>query len=169
LINAVHTKASFVLTIMDNSLTAMTGGQPTPGNAFLADGSGGAPVDLERLVRGCGIDFLEVVDPYDHDGMRGVLEKAKNYTFDENKGVSVVITRRPCVRAPGVEIPSERYQVGEKCDLCMTCIKDLECPAMHLVREDKKIEIDADLCAGCGFCARICPSEAIGLRGEQNS
>ena len=166
LINAVHTKASFVLVIMDNSLTAMTGGQPTPGHAFLADGSEGAPVDLERLVRGCGIDFLEVVDPYEHDSMRDTLERAKNYTFHENNGVAVVITRRACVRAPGVTIPSERYQVGENCDLCMTCIKDLECPAMHLVREKKKIEIDADLCAGCGFCARICPSEAISSRGE---
>ena len=166
LINAVHTKASFVLVIMDNSLTAMTGGQPTPGHAFLADGSEGAPVDLERLVRGCGIDFLEVVDPYDHDSARDALERAKNYTFHENNGVAVVITRRACVRAPGATIPSERYQVGENCDLCMTCIKDLECPAMHLVREKKKIEIDADLCAGCGFCARICPSEAISSRGE---
>ncbi len=117
-------------------------------------------------MRGCGIDFLDVVDPYDHDSARDALERAKNYTFDQNNGVAVVITRRACVRAPGATIPSERYQVGENCDLCMTCIKDLECPAMHLVREKKKIEIDADLCAGCGFCARICPSEAISSRGE---
>jgi len=165
LINAVHTKAPFVLVIMDNSLTAMTGGQPTPGDGFLADGSEAVPVDLERLVRGCGIDFLEVVDPYDHDMTRESLERAKNYTFVENKGVAVVITRRACVRAPGASIPAERFQVGDQCDLCMTCIKDLECPAMHLVKEKKKIEISADLCAGCGFCVHICPSQAISSRG----
>ncbi len=35
LINAVHTKAPFVLMIMDNNIAAMTGGQPTPRMIFL--------------------------------------------------------------------------------------------------------------------------------------
>lgn len=98
LINAVHTRAAFVLMIMDNNITAMTGGQPTPAHDFLADGSPGVPISLERLVKGCGVDFLEVIDPYDGTNMHDALQRAKDYTFQENKGVSVIIARRPCVR-----------------------------------------------------------------------
>jgi indolepyruvate ferredoxin oxidoreductase alpha subunit len=167
LINAVHTRASFVLVIMDNSITAMTGGQPTPASDALADGSPGVPLDLERLVRGCGVDFVEVTDPYDHKGMDEVFRRAKSYTFDERKGVSVVITRRPCVRAANVERSTVKYGVGPDCDLCMSCVKDLECPAIHYVKGEKRMDIDEDLCAGCGFCVQVCPSQAIGVRRGQ--
>ena len=165
LINAVHTRAPFVLVIMDNGVTAMTGGQPTPANDYLADGSAGEPVDMERLVRGCGVDFVETIDPYDHDEMKETFEKARSYTFDAGKGVSVVIARRPCVRMPNVELPTERFEISERCDLCMTCVKDLECPAIHYVKGEKRMEIDVDLCAGCGFCVEMCPSQAIELKG----
>ncbi|MDQ7781706.1 MAG: thiamine pyrophosphate-dependent enzyme [Desulfomonilaceae bacterium] len=165
LINAVHTGAPFVLVIMDNSVTAMTGGQPTPGNPYLADGSGGKPIDMERLIQGCGVDFLEVVDPYDHDAMKDALEHAKKHVFEDRNGVAVVITRRACIRAPNAEIPSQRFRIGDDCDLCMTCVKDLECPAIHYVKGERRMEIDEDLCAGCGFCVSICPSRAIELKG----
>lgn len=164
LINAVHTKAPFVLVILDNSTTAMTGGQPTPAHGILADGSAGVPVDMERLVRGCGVDFLEVADPYDYDSFRESLVRAKNHTFDDGQGVSVVIARRPCVQSRNVELPSERFQVGDKCDLCMTCIRDLECPAIHFVKDEKRVRIDVDICAGCSFCQKMCPSQAIEMR-----
>ncbi|MGC8605714.1 MAG: thiamine pyrophosphate-dependent enzyme, partial [Desulfomonilaceae bacterium] len=54
LINAVHTGTSFVLVLLDNSITAMTGGQPTPVTNSLADGSTGVPIDMEKLIWGCG-------------------------------------------------------------------------------------------------------------------
>lgn len=164
LINAVHTRARFVLVIMDNSITAMTGGQPTPASEALADGSPAVPVDLERLVRGCGVDFVEVTDPYDHKAMEELFLRAKSYTFDEQKGVSVVITRRPCIRAANVERSMAKFQVGPTCDLCMTCVKDLECPAIYYVKGEKRMDIDMDLCAGCGFCVQVCPSQAIEAR-----
>ncbi|MBI5248889.1 MAG: 4Fe-4S binding protein [Desulfomonile tiedjei] len=165
LINAVHTRASFVLVIMDNNLAAMTGGQPTPAMDTLADGSRATPISLERVVHGCGVDFMEVVDPYDYTGMREVLEKANTYTFEENKGVSVVIARRPCVRASQAERTSLRYEVGEECDLCMSCITDLECPAFRFVKDPKAMVIDEDQCSGCGYCVNTCPSKAVRLKG----
>lgn len=161
LINAVHTRSPFVVVIMDNSVTAMTGGQPTPGDVHLADGSPAVPVDMERLIRGCGVEFLEVVDPYDGAATQEALRRAKCYTFDERRGVSVVITRRPCVRKPNVVLPSQRFQVGDTCDRCMTCMRDLECPAFLYRKQEKRVEISTDLCAGCGFCVQICPSQAI--------
>jgi len=165
LINAVHTRAPFVLVIMDNGITAMTGGQPTPANPNLADGSPGAAVDMERLVRGCGVDHVQVVDPYDHAALKETLENARTHTFDEGKGVSVVITRRPCVRTPGVELSSQKFRITEQCDLCMSCVRDLECPAIHYVKGEKRMEIDLDLCAGCGFCVHVCPSQAVEPKG----
>jgi indolepyruvate ferredoxin oxidoreductase alpha subunit len=165
LINAVHTRAPFVLVIMDNSMTAMTGGQPTPANDHLADGSPAIPVDMERLVRGCGVELVETVDPYDHDALKQGLEKARTYTFEQKRGVSVLITRRPCVRAPNVKLPSDKYQIGDKCDLCMSCVKDLECPAIGYVKGEKRLAINEDLCAGCGFCVTVCPSQAIERKG----
>lgn len=165
LINAVHTRARLVLVIMDNGTTAMTGGQPTPANQYLADGSPGAAVDLERLVRGCGVDYVHAVDPYDHAALKETLEAARTFTFDEGKGVSVVITRRPCVRMPGVEPSMQRFRINESCDLCMTCVRDLECPAIHYVKGEKRMEIDQDLCAGCGFCVQVCPSKAVEPKG----
>lgn len=150
---------------MDNGQTAMTGGQPTPATSYLADGSPARPIDMERLIRGCGVDFLEVVDPYDHDVLLDSLQRAKTYTYDEGKGVSVVITRRACVQSAGARTPSERFQVDENCDRCMTCINELECPAMRFTKEKKRVEIDGDLCAGCGFCVHVCPAHAITSRG----
>ncbi len=165
LINAVHTGARFVLVILDNRVTAMTGGQPTPADDYLADGSPGSAVDMEALVRGCGVGFLEVADPYDHDALKESLSAAKRYSFDDGKGVSVVIARRPCVRMPNVELPSARFEIGDACDLCMSCVRDLECPAVFYVKGEKRMAIDDDLCAGCGFCVHVCPSHAITVRG----
>ncbi len=165
LINASHTGAKFVLVIMDNSTTAMTGGQPTPGSAYLADGSPANTVDLEKLVNGCGAQFCEVVDPYDYSAMQDALQRADDYTFGQARGVSVVVSRRPCVRMAAGDLWQEKFEVTDKCDKCMTCIRDLECPAFSFVKEEKRVEINPDLCSGCGFCAQMCPSHAIGSKG----
>lgn len=167
LINAVHTKSPLVLVIMDNMTTAMTGGQPTPAQGFLADGAPAVPIDMERLVKGCGVDFLEVVDPYDLDGLRDSLQKAKDYTYEDGRGVSVIIARRPCVQSLSVKLPLERFAVGPECDRCMTCIRDLQCPAISFSREEKRAKIDVDQCFGCGVCRQICPANAIEPLGAQ--
>ncbi len=78
LINAVHTRAPVVLVILDNGQTAMTGGQPTPADNYLADGSPAKPIEMERLIRGCGVDFLEVVDPVRLRKAPGLVAAGKN-------------------------------------------------------------------------------------------
>ncbi len=165
LINAVHNKAGFVLVIMDNHTTAMTGGQPTPAGEVLADGSEGKSIDMEGIVRGCGVGFVQTVDPYDYEGTRRALESAKEHTFTNNHGVSVVITRRPCVRSKGVPKFETKFIIGDGCDRCMICIRDLECPAISYSKESKKVVIDDDICFGCGFCTTVCPSQAIQSSG----
>ncbi len=166
LINAAHTGARFVLVIMDNNITAMTGGQPTPALDYLADGSPGTAVDMEKLVAACGVGFCEVVDPYDYNALSDTLQRADKRTFTDKEGVSVVITRRPCVRTPGAWSSDKKFTVTDACDRCMTCIRDLECPAVEFVKEEKKVRIDEDACVGCGFCVSVCPSQAIVAKGD---
>lgn len=161
LINAVHTRAQFVLVIMDNGTTAMTGGQPTPAHVELADGSPGVAVDLEQVVRGCGVEFCEVGDPYDYGAFESLLSDAKDYTCEKRRGVSVVIARRPCVQYARGHTSSDKFVVGDECDRCMTCIRDLECPAITFIKPEKKISINWDVCNSCGFCFQMCPSKAI--------
>jgi indolepyruvate ferredoxin oxidoreductase alpha subunit len=64
LIDAVVQKACFVLVILDNRTTAMTGNQPTPASGISATGRPLEAVDIETVVGGCGIRFCRQVDPY---------------------------------------------------------------------------------------------------------
>ena len=89
LINAVHNRHDLLLMILDNSTTAMTGHQPHPGNALAEQKE--RPIDIERLVRGLGIDDLHVVDPAD---LKGAIETIRAAYL--RKGVRVIISRRAC-------------------------------------------------------------------------
>ena len=63
LIDAVVQGARFVLVILDNGTTAMTGNQPTPGTGIGAGGETTAAVDMEGLVRACGVRFCRTANP----------------------------------------------------------------------------------------------------------
>ena len=52
LINAVFQKSRFIVAILDNATTAMTGNQPTPQVGIMADGTPGKPVYIAELVKG---------------------------------------------------------------------------------------------------------------------
>ena len=89
LVNAVHNRHDLLLMILDNSTTAMTGHQPHPSSELVPDKQRG--VDLERLIRGCGVEDVQVVDPNDLKHTINVVQEAYN-----RKGVRVIISRRPC-------------------------------------------------------------------------
>ena len=99
LLNAVYNDSRFILVILDNLTTAMTGMQPTPALGIRADGSMGKAIPLERVVAGCGVDFIEVVDPYDIKAMTELMKKASEYVNSPDGGVAVIIARHPCVIA----------------------------------------------------------------------
>ena len=163
LINAVYNDARFVLVILDNLTTAMTGMQPTPALGVRADGSRGRTVSLERVVEGCGVDFVEVVDPYDLKAMHSVLRRATDYTADPGGGIAVVIARHPCVIAYREEaIPKKvRVTITEDCTDCDFCLNRFECPALYKDEAVGKTAIDQALCSGCGVCIEVCPKGAI--------
>ncbi len=95
--NAVYNGARFVLLVLDNGTTGMTGMQPTPEFGKTADGHAGGIVELETLIRGCGISYLVHADPHDLASFHRVLLDALEHSRAEHGGVAVVLARYACV------------------------------------------------------------------------
>lgn len=159
LVNAVHTGARFILVILDNHTTAMTGFQPTAANDHLADGSDAARVvSLPNLVRACGIGYVKETDPYDQESFRDILREAHNHTQAENGGVAVIIADRPCVLNDPSPLQEEPLPVviTEECDGCRYCLEVFECPALVLRPDKSRVDIDYKICVDCGQCIDSC-------------
>jgi indolepyruvate ferredoxin oxidoreductase alpha subunit len=164
LVDAVYTDARFILVILDNAITAMTGMQPTPGTGLLIDGSQGRAVPLEDMVRGAGVEFLKVLDPYDLTTMRNVLKEARAHTQAEDGGVAVVIARHPCILHYRDAMPSRgKVVITDRCVGCFHCVTRFECPALSKDEGAKRAVVDEKLCIGCGVCVDVCPKEAMEL------
>ena len=158
LINAVHNGHRFLLMILDNRTTAMTGHQPHPGSDRGPSCCDITAVSIEEVVKGCGVKWLKVVDPYE---IKTTTETVKEAL--QEPGVSVIIARRECAliakRDEKGAISKKHYIDQEVCKKCRTCVDRFQCPAISSV--DKVQTIDDDLCAGCGVCAQVCPYKAI--------
>ena len=163
LLNAVYNGARFILVILDNMTTAMTGMQPTPALGIKADGSEGKTITLERAVAGCGVDFIEVIDPYDIKKMTGVIKKATEYVSEPEGGIAVIIARHPCVIAYRDEaIPEKKKtQITDDCKECNFCLDRFECPALFHDENLGRTDINRQICADCGQCLSVCPTGCI--------
>ena len=160
LINAVYNRANITMVVLDNRTTAMTGFQPHPGTGYTASGDKTIALKIEDIVRACGVEFVEIIDPIDLSNAVKTLEEAIRFN-----GPSVVISRRPCAMEEQREKRRRNEKVipcvidQNKCDACGACIKLLGCPA--IIKENDKVLIDSSTCTGCGLCAQVCPHKAI--------
>lgn len=162
LINAVYNDARFVLVILDNHITAMTGMQPSITQGDLVDGRKGNAIALETIVQGCGVKYLRVVDPYDTKNMIQEVKDAYAHVKDPAGGIAVIISRHPCVIGFKDAIAEKiEVRVSGDCDDCGFCHQRFECPAMIRDNENEKTTIDPVLCARCGVCLTICPRDAV--------
>jgi indolepyruvate ferredoxin oxidoreductase alpha subunit len=185
LLNAVYNGAKFILVILDNSITAMTGMQPTPESGMTADGHPGKTLSIDDLVKGCGVKYLKVVNPYDIQGLIREAEKAYQYTLKPDGGMAVIITRYPCIiyqkdqaRVNPVKVDIRHTPPPEKrlpqmkrsemdpsllpvfneeaCCQCDTCV--IQCPEGAITKTGDRYVVDYGKCTGCRVCVKECPT-----------
>jgi indolepyruvate ferredoxin oxidoreductase alpha subunit len=163
LANAYYNGANFLLLLLDNSATAMTGFQPHPGTGATATGSEAPVIDLKAICEVFGAS-VEVVDPFDVAATVETLLRL----LQDRKGVKVLILKRECALVSGkrekrlyqVEVDQERC-LGETCGCNRLCTRIFKCPGLMWNKEAGKACIDEAICTGCGVCAQICPASAI--------
>ena len=167
LIDAVVQNVRFVLVILDNRTTAMTGNQPTPATGSGACGEALTDVPIAPLVHGCGVKFCRGCDPYKTDEFTALLKEAVAYSREQ--GPAVVIAKHPCLIdrfRKHEQHPPVYIFVNDDCDACGYCIKHFECPALVPDEAAEQVHIDPLLCMGCGVCLNVCPKGAIQKRSE---
>jgi len=158
LINAVHNQHRFVLVILDNGTTAMTGHQPHPGVDMTPPGWQKPSVSIEAIVRACGVENVAVVNPIHVAKTKTAVREAL-----EADMLSVVIAKAPCPlferRMLGVK-QKRAFVVGPECTgECRRCIDTFACPALYRNPDPDgttAMVINQDLCIGCGVCIQIC-------------
>lgn len=153
MVNAVYNQANMTLVVLDNSTTAMTGHQPHPGTGKTMMGQVVDKVSIEDTLHGIGVKTVETVNPLH---LQEAIDCVKRVAVQD--GVKAIIFKSPCA----VLIKSGKpTQIEEsKCIQCKKCIRTLGCPAIML--QDGKVQIEQALCTGCGLCAQVCPTAAIG-------
>ncbi|MEA5014655.1 MAG: indolepyruvate ferredoxin oxidoreductase subunit alpha [Candidatus Limiplasma sp.] len=150
LIDAVYSQEAITVLILDNRITGMTGHQQNPATGKDIHGDPAPEVDLEKLVLGCGVKHVRILDPFDLKGTEAALREET-----ERDAVSVLILRRACALLD--KGPHDVYYVKD-CKNCGQCMK-ISCPAIR--RQGKRAAIDPAQCSGCGLCAEVCPFGAI--------
>ncbi len=163
LIDAVWNQSNMAVCILDNSTTAMTGHQQTPGNGKTLSGEPSPIVDIETVVKASGIkeENIRIVDAYDFAAVEDAVKTAYNATE-----VFVIITKRPCALLK--EVQKQRANVyceidQDKCKKCKACIR-IGCPSVII--KDGTFSISRDSCNGCSLCQQVCKFNAIKKVGE---
>ena len=158
LINAVYQNHKFILVILDNSITAMTGRQTTP------ERTNPAQIDIKKIVEGCGVACHEYF--YEPNLTQTVdFVKSLKTAYETATSPVVAIVREFCVLDKEKVVGRLGNAVVEvdadKCVACDSCITTYKCPPMHY-NDEGKMEIDPFLCAGCSACLDVvCPTDAF--------
>lgn len=150
--NAAYNGHDITICVLDNSTTAMTGGQPHPGTGRRLMGSQAEALSIEAALSALGVECIEHANPHRLDESIDAVMRAV-----EHRGVSAVVFRAPCVDligpAPAVSIDSEA------CTGCKKCITSIGCPAIGF--DGSVAVVDETLCIGCGLCISVCPFDVI--------
>ncbi|MGD2173807.1 MAG: indolepyruvate ferredoxin oxidoreductase subunit alpha [Candidatus Brocadiaceae bacterium] len=152
-LDAVYNGSAGTLLILDNSTTAMTGGQAHPGTGKRLDGEDAPLIKAADACRGLGVKDVREIDAYDRMG----LEEALRDSLGRDE-FTVIVCQRPCLLLTRRR-PERRYRVEqERCEDCGACLRT-GCPALR--QAEGHVEIDQLYCAGCGLCYEVCRFDAI--------
>jgi len=163
LVNGIHNQSDFILLVLDNAGTAMTGFQPHPGTGTDAAGDPVPAINIERLCQGLGVP-VATADPYD---IQATTAKILNLIADEGKPRVLILARECALARARREKPLYRMSIdpdrciGEDCGCARFCTRVFKCPGLVWDKDTKKARIDEAICIGCGVCTDICPRSAI--------
>ncbi|PKO12352.1 MAG: indolepyruvate ferredoxin oxidoreductase subunit alpha [Chloroflexi bacterium HGW-Chloroflexi-10] len=166
LINVAFNRSNVITIIMDNRITGMTGHQQNPGTGKTLMNQDTVEIDIEAMVKACGIKKVLTVAAYDVE----LIEKTLKQWMKED-GPAVLITREECALLPTARKKYISLQVTDQCNGCTVCFR-IGCPAILKSEAlDPKYnrplaEIDSQLCTGCEICAQVCPRDAILFRDQ---
>lgn len=161
LVSAVYNRHSFVLAVLDNATTAMTGGQANPAvGEKLRKDDNGRKVDIEKACRGCGVTFVKTVEAYDVRAGKDAVKEAWEYAKSRCEP-AVVIFRHPCMLLHPQQASIPVKVDSEKCIGCKFCINFFNCPGLVFDAGVEKAFIDERFCISCGVCLSVCPHGAI--------
>jgi|SRR5665648_64563 len=168
LVNARYTRANFLLVVLDNETTAMTGHQPHPGMSKNAMGEIVEGVHIEDVVKGLNLPVV-IHDPYD---VKGTTEAV--YKLLQTEGVKVLVLRQACALVaakastrPRVYVHQDQC-IGDDCGCNRFCSATFSCPATIWDPQKGKALIDELVCNRCQVCVNLCPQGAIKVEGGAN-
>jgi len=159
LIDAQVNSANLTVIILDNRITAMTGGQPDPGSGFTLKGDKVKPIRIYDLAKAIGIERVFEIDQYDYKATKELINREI-----DTEALSVIIPTRPCVLAPKRIKETPLVVVADKCIGCKRCLR-IACPAIDF--KNNKAIIDEILCTGCEVCKNVCPVEGAIVSKEE--
>lgn len=151
-VDAVYNQGNSTIIILDNSTTGMTGHQDNPATGRTIRGEITHQLDLEAVVRACGVTSVSIVDAYDIAAVEATVKREL-----DKDCVSVIIAKRPCILLMKGE--KDKYYTTDDCKKCGACLK-IGCPAI-LKGADGKVSIIKDMCNGCGLCKQMCKFNVI--------
>jgi indolepyruvate ferredoxin oxidoreductase alpha subunit len=155
--NAVFRNVPGIKIILDNRVTAMTGGQPAPSSE---KNLAGQPhnFDLRKAVAG-EVERTVVVDAYDMAAIEKELKEAM--ALAEQGVFTAMIIEGTCIH----ETPPDQIvrSLEIDYDLCNNCGLCAVCPGIEL--DENRRPSFTSLCTNCGsntqVCRQCCPLDAI--------
>jgi indolepyruvate ferredoxin oxidoreductase alpha subunit len=162
LASSVYNKGNIVVAVLDNRITAMTGGQQHPGTGLTLQGEEGQRIEIAPVARAMGVEHVEEVDAWDVKAVNKALRDA----LQVEEGPSVVVVKGACVFTPYFHKRPVVSVDLETCVACGACFR-VGCPAIlkseeiYETNNKPKATIDPLLCTGCTVCLQVCPVDAI--------
>lgn len=157
LINLSYNNGRALVLILDNNVTAMTGGQNHPATGITAQGKQTKKASLEEICKACGAEKVLTVSAFSLNGIKKAIEEALS-----TSSLSAIVVRGACVLL-GKTKAKTFFVDQNRCDFCQLCL-EIGCPALTI--KESKVEIEAELCNGCTVCVQVCPKKAIRRKND---